>query len=77
MYGDPMEILSAKQTHEARQAERRRKRGTLHVREGWSDARKRAESLFDFARGGAVSADQSPALPASGSLPGDGTGENS
>jgi hypothetical protein len=46
MYGNPEDILSAKQTHEARKAERQRKRGTLHVREGWSEARKAAEALF-------------------------------
>ncbi|MGF6837046.1 hypothetical protein QF001_000913 [Paraburkholderia youngii] len=41
-----MEILSAKQTQQEREQKRAEKRRTLHVREGWSDARKAAEALF-------------------------------
>jgi hypothetical protein len=45
-YGNPEDILSAKQTHEARKAERQRKAGTLHCKAGWSKARQAAENLF-------------------------------
>jgi len=58
MYGDPMEILSAKQTHEARKAERQRKDGTLRCKQGWSAARQRAEALFNFAPESVHSFDQ-------------------
>lgn len=62
MYGDPAAILERKQAQE----ERQRKRGTIHAKPGWSEARKRAEALFDFAgasvqtsspRGGAMPLD--------------------
>jgi hypothetical protein len=52
MYGDPMEILSAKQAREKRQAERpasKRPILTLKSRKTdgeWSEARKAAEELF-------------------------------
>lgn len=42
MYGDPMLILERKQQQEANQ----RKRGTLHVKNGWSKERQAAEDLF-------------------------------
>jgi hypothetical protein len=53
MYGDPMEILSAKQAREKRQAQQEPKRHTLTVRSRktggeWSEARKAAEALFDL-----------------------------
>jgi hypothetical protein len=52
MYGDPMAILEAKQAREKRQAQQEQKRPTLTVRrkstEGWSEARKAAEALFDL-----------------------------
>jgi len=47
MYGDPMEILSAKQAEKARE-QHRDKRPTLHAKPGWSKARQAAEALFDF-----------------------------
>ena len=50
LYGDPMKILEAKQSRAARQAEKP-KRPTLSLKPrdgGWSEARKRAEELFDF-----------------------------
>jgi hypothetical protein len=52
MYGDPMAILEAKQAREKRQAQQERKRPTLTVKrkssDGWSEARKAAEQLFDL-----------------------------
>lgn len=54
MYGDPMEILSAKQAREKRQAEKpaaKRPILTLKSRKTdgeWSEARKAAEKLFDL-----------------------------
>jgi hypothetical protein len=53
MYGDPMEILAAKQAREKRQAQQEHKRPTLTLRSrktdgGWSEARKAAEALFDL-----------------------------
>ncbi len=61
MYGDPMAILEAKQAREKRQAQQEQKRPILTLTRkpsgGWSEARKRAEELFDFPAGaGAVSA---------------------
>ena len=55
MYGDPMEILSAKQAQAANQARRQAqqpvKRPTLTAKpraDGeWSEARRRAEALFE------------------------------
>lgn len=80
MYGNPERIAEENQARAAnaakRAAENPPKRRTLHVREEWSEARKAAERLFDFARGGAVSADHAPALPASGSRPGVVAGKN-
>lgn len=49
MYGNPEDVLSAKQSYEARKTERQRKAGTLHCKAGWSKARQAAERLFDFA----------------------------
>jgi hypothetical protein len=54
MYGDPMEVYAAKQAREKRQAERpAAKRPILALKSRktdgeWSEARKRAEELFDF-----------------------------
>jgi hypothetical protein len=52
LYGDPMAILEAKQAREKRQAQQERKRPTLTLKprkaEGWSEARKAAEALFDL-----------------------------
>jgi len=48
MYGNPEDVLSAKQASEARKIERQRKAGTLHAKPGWSKARQAAEALFDF-----------------------------
>ena len=56
MYGDPMEILSAKQSQAANQAKRQSqqptKRPILTVKpraDGeWSEARRRAEALFEI-----------------------------
>jgi hypothetical protein len=50
MYGDPMDVLAAKQQRELRKAAAQQpvKRPVLTVRSGWSEARKRAEELFDF-----------------------------
>jgi hypothetical protein len=56
MYGNPEDILSAKQSQKARE-EKRAERRTLHVKAGWSKARQAAEALFDSPAGaGAVSA---------------------
>lgn len=74
-YGDPMRVLEQKQAAEAN-AEKRGKRPVLHCKPGWSEARKRAEELFDFARGGAVSTVQSPALSAIESRPGEDPRKN-
>lgn len=63
-YGDPMKVLEQKQQQAANAGKRAEKRRTLTVKPGWSEARKRAEELFDFAGSGAVSAVLSPALPA-------------
>jgi len=61
MYGNPERILEEKQAAQANAEKRAEKRRTLHVREGWSEARKRAESLFDLPAGaGAVSAVRCP-----------------
>jgi hypothetical protein len=46
LYGDPMEILAAKQAQEARE-KRQGKRPILHVK-GWSKEREAAEALFDL-----------------------------
>ncbi|MBB5508141.1 hypothetical protein [Paraburkholderia atlantica] len=43
-----MEVAIANQEREAREQKRAEKRRTLTVKPGWSDARKRAEELFDF-----------------------------
>jgi hypothetical protein len=53
MYGDPMEILAAKQAREKRQAQQEQKRPILTLRSRktdgeWSEARKAAEALFDL-----------------------------
>ena len=50
MYGDPLEVYAAKQQRELRKAAAQQpvKRPVLTVRTGWSEARKRAEELFDF-----------------------------
>ncbi len=45
-YGNPEDVLAAKQAHEARQSERQRKAGTLRCKPGWSAARRAAEALF-------------------------------
>lgn len=45
MYGNPEAILEAKQAQQAREKQQR-KRGTLHAKPGWSEARRRAEALF-------------------------------
>lgn len=52
MYGDPMEILAAKQQRELRKAATAQpvKRPVLTVRTGWSEARKKAEELFSLPR---------------------------
>ena len=52
-YGDPMRVLEIKQAREAnrakREAEKPAKRPTITLkREGWSEARKAAEALFDL-----------------------------
>lgn len=69
-YGNPEDVYAAKQAAAANRAMRAAEaaanapvatRRTLTVRKGWA-ARKAIESLF--ARGGAVSTVQSPALPA-------------
>lgn len=70
MYGDPMEILSAKQTHEARKTERQRRQGTLHCKPGWSAARRAAEALFDFAPEPVLASGQG--ILRNGDHPGDG-----
>jgi len=71
MYGDPMEVLSAKQASEARKVERQRKAGTLHAKPGWSDARKAAEALFDFPAPEAARP-STPAAPRNGDFAGNG-----
>jgi hypothetical protein len=52
MYGDPMAILEAKQAREKRQAQQEQKRPVLTLKrkssDGWSEARKKAEALFDL-----------------------------
>jgi hypothetical protein len=57
MYGDPMEVISARQAEAANRAKKAAqnppvKRPTLTLKpraEGeWSEARKRAEALFDL-----------------------------
>ncbi|QGZ66289.1 hypothetical protein FAZ98_31325 [Paraburkholderia acidisoli] len=71
MYGDPMAILERKQAQE----ERQRKRGTLHAKSGWSDARKRAEALFtDFADSAAQPS--TSRILRNGDRPGASTGKN-
>lgn len=67
-YGNPEDIVAARQAEAANKAKREAealvhapRRRTLTVRKGWA-ARKAIESLF--ARGAAVSGVQSPALPA-------------
>jgi hypothetical protein len=55
MYGDPMEVLAAKQAREKRQAQQQQKRPTLALKrepklervKRWSAAREAAEALFD------------------------------
>jgi hypothetical protein len=57
MYGNPERVLEEKQAQQANEQKRAEKRRTLTVKPGWSEARKRAEELFDFPAGaGAVSA---------------------
>jgi len=57
MYGNPERILEENQAAQANAEKRAEKRRTLTVRKEWSEARKRAESLFDLPAGaGAVSA---------------------
>ena len=86
-YGNPEDIVAARQAEAANKAKRAEieefaiksvpvlRRPILTVRKDWSDARKAAEKLFtNFARRDAVSVGQSPALPASGSLPGEDPG---
>jgi hypothetical protein len=50
MYGNPEAIMEARQQRELRKAAAQQpvKRPVLAVRSGWSEARKRAEQLFDF-----------------------------
>jgi hypothetical protein len=50
MYGNPEAIMEARQQRELRKAAAQQpvKRPVLTVRTGWSEARKRAEELFDF-----------------------------
>jgi hypothetical protein len=51
-YGiDPMKALEIKQSQQANERRREAKRPTLSLKPrdgGWSEARKRAEALFDF-----------------------------
>lgn len=49
-YADPMRVLEAKQAREANAQKRAEaKRPTITLKRGeWSEARKRAEALFDF-----------------------------
>lgn len=71
-YGDPCRVLEEKQNREANAKKRAdAKRPILHAKPGWSEARRRAEELFDFARGGAVSTVQSPAASATEALSGE------
>jgi hypothetical protein len=57
MYGNPERVLEEKQAAQANAEKRAEKRRTLTVKAGWSEARRRAEELFDFPAGaGAVSA---------------------
>jgi hypothetical protein len=48
MYGNPERVLEEKQAQQANEQKRAEKRRTLTVKPGWSEARKRAEELFDF-----------------------------
>jgi hypothetical protein len=49
MYGNPEDICAANQARRANEQKRAEaKRKTLTVKEGWSDARKNAEALFDI-----------------------------
>ena len=45
---DPMLLLEREQNRQANEQKRAEKRRTLTVKPGWSEARKRAEELFDF-----------------------------
>jgi hypothetical protein len=45
---DPMILLEREQNRQANEQKRAEKRRTLTVKPGWSEARKRAEELFDF-----------------------------
>lgn len=51
-YGNPEDICAANQAREKRQAEKAPKRPTLTLKprdeKGWSEARKKAEALFDL-----------------------------
>jgi hypothetical protein len=49
-YGDPCRVLEEKQAREANAKKRAEAAGrpTLHVKPGWSKARRAAEELFDF-----------------------------
>lgn len=47
-YGDPMKVLEQKQQQAANAENRAEKRRTLTVKPGWSEARKRAEALFEI-----------------------------
>ncbi|WP_156773704.1 hypothetical protein [Paraburkholderia tropica] len=71
-YADPMRVLEQKQAAEAN-AEKRGKRPTLHCKSGWSEARKRAEALFDFAPAGALPS--SPGTPSNSARAG-GSGKD-
>jgi hypothetical protein len=48
MYGNPEDVLAAKQAQRANEQRREeaKPRRTLTVKAGWSEARKRAEELF-------------------------------
>jgi hypothetical protein len=45
---NPMDLVEREQNRQANEQKRAEKRRTLHVREGWSEARKAAEALFDL-----------------------------
>ena len=69
MYGNPEDVLSAKQTQQAKDQQRQRR--TLHARKEWSDARKAAEALFDFPAPEAARP-STPAAPRNGDFAGNG-----
>jgi hypothetical protein len=52
MYGNPEAVYEANQARAKRQAQQEQKRPTLSLKrkssDGWSEARKKAEALFDL-----------------------------